>query len=617
MAFPIVATTGMFRGDSVAPGTVVDLQGLITISAAAVAAANQQSAIAAAAAAVAATAANAVPTAAASARAAITAQVAAATQTLTATINSFQPSAQTAVTAAAVANTALAAAQAAQGTATVANTTANSAQALAAGAVAGMGAVSVGTLAPVFNNGNGSLTQTYLGASTYLTRPALNIPAGGAQLTGATRGWERNSTVLAVNANVDSKIAGGGMGAFYDFSYRKVYSGQDSSAATFENRSVVPVATAAPVASFSAVAALDLAGAALTLYKVTLATPLGAAAAGRITHPVRIQTSNRFFGYIAPPGLKNPDGTPLVVTDPAGGWFIVDNWTRAAPSPQGPNVLPSAYDVGPYTVTVDWVNLVEGISLYTKTDEASPTTDAYNIELTQVNNKLAPPVFNYADVLGDSYKVFGTVGGVVADDGLGCGVGGAYSVALSGWKRGFVAHNPNTGPTGTTYGFTNQSCDWGFYSTNTSGYLIASEPGAAGTRTFLVSVGGDMSANGSVSMLGNHTVGGGATINGTVGGAGMTIRNSNGPAIAVYDHGNGRSFFVGSENGAVYMGGAVDAGLYIGPNRVIGPKMAGWGGKGGTPFYGNYDYDAPNTLAALSARVCALETMLRQVHQLA
>lgn len=411
---------------------------------------------------------------------------------------------------------------------------------------------------PIFNN-NPGLAQTYFGSTTISARRGFVLNDAGGKIGGHTRGWDRNSTVLSILANEDPRKGGGGQGNFHDFTYRRVYAGQDSSALNVQNRDVMPVASNRTVASFTTVPALDFAGAGVTLYRVNLASPLGSATAALIAHPMRVETNNRFFGYVPPAGLRSPDGTPLATVDPAGAWFLVDNWTRGAPFHQaGPNVLPSTFGqtgtdapLPSYTVTIDVIRLVEDIYMGWALTEGTPSDTAHNIEITNVNNKLTAPAWNIGDPLGDSYVTTGLIAGVQNDDGLGCGLGGMFAIAVGGWKRGFVARNPQTPNSGSTYGFLNVNATWGYYSTAASGFVLASDPGGLDTaesRTFLLDVAGNMFTRGSIEAIGNLRARGVLRVDG--------LGTGNDSAFDVF-RGAGRVFNVGATDGTLYTAGSI------------------------------------------------------------
>jgi hypothetical protein len=355
-------------------------------------------------------------------------------------------------------------------------------------------------------NPHAGLARTYFGA------PAFPVPGGITQFNGklvlhtSTRGWEIGSTGLSVQANGDPQAVAAGQGGFWDPAARPGYSGQDGSATSVWISSIPPIATVANV-TFGALAVRDLTGKATTVYPVQLPVPLTSSQIARIRFPMRVDTNNKFSGYIIPEGLTDAGGHPLPPVSADGTRIIVDSWVRGAPySKAGPHVLPSAYDKGPYSITIDTLHLVEDGYYGWQISASDTVTTAHGLEFVLVNNKNAPPIWSPTDALADEPLLDGTY---MAAAGKTRAVGAGHIVG-NGIKRAFEARNTPNPQTGDTYGFFNTSAVYGLYSVQHSGYLIGLYPGGGKAAKYAVDASGNSLQAGNLVVQGHMLTSGGA-----------------------------------------------------------------------------------------------------------
>jgi hypothetical protein len=359
------------------------------------------------------------------------------------------------------------------------------------------------------------MTTSYFGVASYpASGTATKIQDGRLLIEGTPRGWMNNCSLVSIGGDAgqvnDWGHTGAGMGFYYDFSYRRAYGGQDNMLLSMISTAQPPLATQKPVATngFTTLTVKNLAGANQTVYKVTFTTALTSAQIAAIKFPMRVDTNNQFFGYIIPPGCTDvTTGVPIAQVDPSGLWILVDNWTHATdgralaslPASYGPGVLPSSYGVTPdvpgplssYWVTIDAAYQVNCNYMATQITNADLVTTAHITEMPLLNARAAPIQYNDANPLADTPFTTAEMcyASYAASTGVGTWGNGWY--CGGGVQRAFVANNGHNDTSYDRKGFYAVDPYYGFYSVQSTGYVLAARPGNGASYTCLIDTAGN------------------------------------------------------------------------------------------------------------------------------
>ena len=417
---------------------------------------------------------------------------------------------------------------------------------------------------------NPVVSPTYLGG-TSIPQPNLHrLTNGHLQILGQPGQWGSQTNVLTVEAN-EQYQNNGNQGNFWDPTYRLAYGGQDQGAMYISIQARTPELSSAAVSSFGTATIATPAGN-RTVYTAVLTTPMTVAQMADLgTRPpnTRVEISNGFFAYLIPPGYLSPSGASVPPVSTDGTTLIVDNWVCDACSPQvasSANAQPSSVGSAPYTLSLDVTHQIDDIYGGASVSDADQVTDVNGDERTFANFKSSPEVLNLSDPLsstqqnGKGLRIFSHYGGVIG------GYGTAYMMAGGGWDAASVARNPQqSGSQGSTYGFLvpSQSPSWGFYSTQSGGYVLGVDPGnscqitngAACTRTVLLDTAGNLTLAGNVTANGTAT-NAGAQVNGSI-----SFRNAAGTAQSAYI--DGIDGTIGTNGSITSLGTVTDQGEQV------------------------------------------------------
>ena len=386
---------------------------------------------------------------------------------------------------------------------------------------------------------NPGIAHVYLGGPTF-PQPGRVPLVGHLQISGNLGAWGSQTNALSVVPNATPGAGlenAGNQGGFWDPAYRTAYDGQDQAAIYVWMRARKPVLVAGAVSSFgTAQIATPLGN--RTVYTVTLSTPLTAAQRADMTSRppnLRVETGNGFYGYTIPSGFLTPAGAPLLPVSADGATVVVDVWARVRPTVVSgtAGAVPSGFDAAPYTLTIDATHQINTSYGGWRIADDDLVTVAMGEERVFINAKSSIPALNLYDPLTTGTLTVGTFMGVVNDLGA-VGQGTAAHVCTAGWQACFVARNQPSGP--STFGFLAPFAGptWGYYSTQGTGYVLASDPGnscgpagqqatpgAPCVRAYLLDTAGNSSQTGAMSAAAVNTpalkVSGTARVDGSFG----------------------------------------------------------------------------------------------------
>ena len=368
------------------------------------------------------------------------------------------------------------------------------------------------------------VASTYLGETTYSQRNLIRLTDAHLQLFGNTGAWASQTNLLTILAN---RAYGndGNQGAFWDPDYRIAYGGQDGAAAFIGIQGRTPVIRNAAVASFGSTLIVTPAGP-RPVYTIKLVNPLSQAQRNDVdSRPqnIRLETNNGYFGYVISPGFHEPSGESIRPVSVDGSTLVIDNWVCTACRPEV-SAKAAATPPPQSTVTVDALHQIDGIYGGWTVRDGDGLAAAMNVEQANVNNRtgLLPPL-NLVDPQSSNPLLLGRFDGVQSDNEGGQGAGVAHDLCTTGWQACFVARNMPSFKTGTTYGFLAPAAgpDFGFFSAQTRGYVLAADPGDS-----CRGVASQCQRSVLLDTKGNLTLGGGLTAMGVVVQRGIT---SNGP----------------------------------------------------------------------------------------
>ncbi len=363
---------------------------------------------------------------------------------------------------------------------------------------------------PIEGGARGSgLMRTYLGTDSYPQANLQRISNGHLQIIGPTGAWASQTDLLTVVANQDY-ANDGNQGGFWDPNYRLAYGGQDGAAVFIAIAGRRPILRNAEVQSFGK-ADIKTPTGLRTVYTVVLKAPFTASQLADLQHRplnLRVETNTGFFGYLIPHGFSNSAASITSPGSSDGATLVIDNWVCASCTPP----IPASAGATPppnSLVTIDALHQIDDIYGGWRVVDGDGIDVAMNIEQSNVNNRPGRlPPLNLLDPLSSKPLLVGRFDGVVADTTDGQGAGVAHDICSTGWQACFIARNMPSAKTGNTYGFVVPTAgpDFGFYSTQRAGYVLAVDPqgpcdrgGRPCERTVALDSGGNLTLAGLVS----------------------------------------------------------------------------------------------------------------------